>query len=168
MFDQTSKIGGKFESLVQIMTQLRDDQGCPWDKEQTHQSLTKYLLEEAYEVLESIDENNDEALKEELGDLLLQVVFHAQIASEKNTFDITEVIDAITDKLVRRHPNVFGDVKINTAEEQSINWEKLKKQEGKESTLDGVPKALSALLRAQRLQQKASTAGFDWPVEEPV
>ncbi len=168
MSEQTSKIGGKFESLVQIMTQLRDEQGCPWDKEQTHQSLTKYLLEEAYEVLESIDENNDEALKEELGDLLLQVVFHAQIASEKNTFDIAKVIDTITDKLVRRHPNVFGDVKINTAEEQSINWEKLKKQEGKESILDGVPKALSALLRAQRLQQKASTAGFDWPVEEPV
>ena len=168
MSEQTSKIGGKFESLVQIMTQLRDEQGCPWDKKQTHQSLTKYLLEEAYEVLESIDENNDEALKEELGDLLLQVVFHAQIASEKNTFDIEKVIDAITDKLVRRHPNVFGDVKINTAEEQSINWEKLKKQEGKESILDGVPKALSALLRAQRLQQKASTTGFDWPVEEPV
>jgi len=168
MSEQTSKIGGKFESLVQIMTQLRDEQGCPWDKEQTHQSLTKYLLEEAYEVLESIDENNDEALKEELGDLLLQVVFHAQIASEKNTFDIAKVIDTITDKLVRRHPNVFGDVKINTAEEQSINWEKLKKQEGKESILDGVPKALSALLRAQRLQQKASTTGFDWPVEEPV
>ncbi len=168
MSTQKTNIGEKFENLVHIMAELRSDNGCPWDKEQTHVTLTQYLLEEAYEVLESIDENNDEALKEELGDLLLQVVFHAQIASEKNTFDMAKVIDAITDKLVRRHPNVFGDVKIKTAEEQSINWEKLKKQEGKESILDGVPKALSALLRAKRLQQKASTVGFDWPVEEPV
>jgi len=168
MSTQKTNIGEKFENLVHIMAELRSDNGCPWDKEQTHVTLTQYLLEEAYEVLESIDENNDEALKEELGDLLLQVVFHAQIASEKNTFDIAKVIDAITDKLVRRHPNVFGDLKIKTAEEQSINWEKLKKQEGKESVLDGVPKALSALLRAKRLQQKASTVGFDWPVEEPV
>lgn len=168
MSTRKTNIGEKFEKLVHIMTELRSDNGCPWDKEQTHVTLTQYLLEEAYEVLESIDENNDTALKEELGDLLLQVVFHAQIASEKNTFDIAKVIDAITDKLVRRHPNVFGDVKIKTAEERSINWEKLKKQEGKESILDGVPKALSALLRAKRLQQKASTVGFDWPVEEPV
>ncbi len=168
MSTQKTNIGEKFENLVHIMAELRSDNGCPWDKEQTHVTLTQYLLEEAYEVLESIDENNDEALKEELGDLLLQVVFHAQIASEKNTFDMAKVIDAITDKLVRRHPNVFGDVKIKTAEEQSINWEKLKKQEGKESILDGVPKAFSALLRAKRLQQKASTVGFDWPVEEPV
>ncbi len=168
MSARKTNIGEKFENLVHIMAELRSDNGCPWDKEQTHVTLTQYLLEEAYEVLESIDENNDEALKEELGDLLLQVVFHAQIASEKNTFDIAKVIDAITDKLVRRHPNVFGDVKIQTAKEQSINWEKLKKQEGKEFILDGVPKALSALLRAKRLQQKASTVGFDWPVEEPV
>ena len=168
MSDHASKIGAKFEKLVQIMAELRGEQGCPWDQEQTHQSLTKYLVEEAYEVLEAIDENNDDALREELGDLLLQVVFHAQIASENKIFDIAKIIDAISEKLVRRHPNVFGDVKIKTAEEQSINWERLKKQEGKESILDGVPKALSALLRAHRLQQKASTVGFDWPVEEPV
>ncbi len=165
---QETQIGEKFEKLVQIMAELRSEHGCPWDKEQTHQTLTQYLLEEAYEVLESIDENDDQALRDELGDLLLQVVFHAQIASESNTFDISKVIDTISEKLVRRHPNVFADVKIKTAEEQSINWEKLKKKEGKESVLDGVPKALSGLLRAQRLQQKASTVGFDWPEEEPV
>lgn len=160
--------GDKFEKLVQIMATLRSEKGCPWDKEQTHETLTPYLLEEAHEVLESIDEGNYEALREELGDLLLQIIFHAQIASESKTFDIAKVIDSINDKLIRRHPNVFGDVRIKTAEEQSINWEKLKQIEGKESVLDGVPKALSALLRAQRIQQKASTVGFDWPVEEPV
>jgi len=101
MSTRKTNIGEKFEKLVHIMTELRSEDGCPWDKEQTHVTLTQYLLEEVYEVLESIDENNDEALKEELGDLLLQVVFHAQIASEKNTFDIAKVIDAITDKLVR-------------------------------------------------------------------
>ena len=117
MSDQASKIGGKFEKLVQIMAELRGEQGCPWDREQTHQSLTQYLVEETYEVLESIDENNDDALKEELGDLLLQVVFHAQIASESKIFDIAKIIDAISEKLVRRHPNVFGNVKINRRRE---------------------------------------------------
>lgn len=158
----------KFENLIKIMTRLRGKNGCPWDREQSHQSLRQYLLEETYEVLETLDEKNYDGLKEELGDLLLQIVFHAQIASDEKRFDISEVIDIISKKLIRRHPNVFGDAKIDTAEQQSINWEKLKKEEGRESVLDGVPKALSALLRACRIQQKASTVGFDWPDAEPA
>ncbi|NIV96828.1 nucleoside triphosphate pyrophosphohydrolase [candidate division KSB1 bacterium] len=164
----TTVTENKFQNLIKIMARLRGKDGCPWDKEQTHQSLRQYLLEETFEVLESIDQNDFAALKEELGDLLLQIVFHAQIASEDDRFDINEVIDSIAEKLIRRHPNVFGDVQINSAKEQSINWEKLKKGEGKESVLDGVPKALSALLRAYRLQKKAAAVGFDWPAAAPV
>lgn len=163
-----NKIGKKFESLVEIMAKLRSPGGCPWDREQTHTSLRQYLLEEAYEVIEALDTSDPAALKEELGDLLLQIVFHAQISSEDNHFDVAEVIDAISEKLIRRHPNVFGDVEIASAAEQSVNWEKIKKSEGKESVLDGVPVALSALLRAYRLQQKASAVGFDWPEQTPV
>ncbi len=166
---QTPKeIGEKFEQLVAIMARLRGRNGCPWDRKQTHESLRQYLLEEAHEVLESIDENNLGGLKEELGDLLLQIVFHAQIAAEEQAFAIGDVLDVITEKLIRRHPNVFGDVEIHTAEEQSINWERIKKNEGKASVLDGVPRTLPALARASRLQQKAATVGFDWPDAAPV
>jgi tetrapyrrole methylase family protein/MazG family protein len=165
---EKQKNNSNFDKLVEIMAKLRAEDGCPWDREQTHMSLRKYLLEESYEVLEAIDAADSKALCEELGDLLLQVVFHAQIASESNTFDIDDIIAAVSEKLIRRHPNVFGDVKINSAAEQSINWEKIKKDEGKKSVLDGVPKALSALLRAHRIQQKATTVGFDWPDIEPV
>ncbi len=160
--------GAEFEELVAIMAQLRGPEGCPWDKEQTHESLRQYLIEEAYEVLEALDTGDIKHLKEELGDLLLQVVFHAQIASEADQFDVAEVIRGISEKLIRRHPNVFGNQTINTAEEQSINWEKIKKAEGKSSTIAGVPIALSALLRAWRIQQKAATVGFDWPELQPV
>jgi len=162
------EIGTNFENLVEIMAKLRAPDGCPWDKEQTHQSLRQYLIEEAYEVLEALDEDDHKNLKEELGDLLLQIIFHAQIASENSTFTILNVIEAITDKLIRRHPNVFGNVEIKTAEEQSINWEQIKRAEGKSSVIDGVPKALSALLRAVRIQQKAATVGFDWQTPSPV
>lgn len=151
-----------FEELTGIMEKLRGEGGCPWDRKQTHQSLRQYLLEEAYEVLETLDRNDMNALKEELGDLLLQVVFHAQIASENDEFDINDVIDSINKKLIFRHPNVFGDVVIKTAEEQTVNWEKLKKEEGRESTISGVPRELPALLRAHRIQAKAATVGFDW------
>ncbi|MFQ5863887.1 MAG: nucleoside triphosphate pyrophosphohydrolase [bacterium] len=161
-------LGQRFENLINIMAELRGRNGCPWDKEQTHDTLRQYLLEESYEVLESIDRKNWTELREELGDLLLQIVFHAQIAAEGRKFDISEVVDSITEKLIRRHPHVFGEVKIHTAEEQTIHWEKLKKREGKDSVLDGVPIALSALLRALRIQQKAASVGFDWPAEEPV
>ncbi len=152
----------EFDRLVSIMERLRQPDGCPWDRKQTHQSLRQYLLEETYEVLEALDEEDFPALKEELGDLLLQIVFHAQLAKEEGKFSIEDVVNAISDKLVRRHPNVFGDVVINTAEEQSKNWELLKKKEGRTSAIEGVPKELSALLRAWRIQQKAAQVGFDW------
>jgi len=151
-----------FIQLVEIMKKLRGKDGCPWDKIQTHQSLRQFLLEETYEVLESIDQNNLPALKEELGDLLLQVVFHAQIANETDQFDINDIINNINKKLIYRHPNVFGDAVIKTAEEQTINWERLKKDEGRESIIEGVPKNLPSLLRAHRIQSKAATVGFDW------
>ena len=154
--------GKEFEELVSIMNRLRQPDGCPWDREQTHKSLRQYLLEETYEVLETLDNEDFPALKEELGDLLLQVVFHAQLAKEEGYFTIEDVVQGISDKLIRRHPNVFGDVVIETAEEQTKNWELLKKKEGRSSAIQGVPKELSALLRAWRIQQKAAQVGFDW------
>lgn len=161
-------IAQQFSHLVEIMAKLRAPDGCPWDREQTHQSLRQYLLEETYEVLETIDQEKYDDLRQELGDLLLQVIFHAQIAAEHGRFTITEVINEISDKLIRRHPHVFGDMKVNSAAEQSALWEQLKKAEGKNSVLDGVPAALPALQRAQRLQQKAGTIGFEWENFEQV
>lgn len=161
-------IGTAFEKLVRIMAQLRSPDGCPWDKEQTHKSLKPYLIEEAYEVLETIEEENPDGLKEELGDLLLQVIFHAQLAKENNEFTILDVLQSINEKLTIRHPHVFGEVQINTADEQRIHWEHIKKRERKRSCLYGVPKQLPALLRARRIQQKASTVGFDWKEKEQV
>ena len=157
-----------FRELVDIMQTLRGDSGCAWDKKQTHTSLRQYLLEETYEVLETIDQNDLVALKNELGDILLQVVFHAQIASENDNFDIDDVIAAISKKLIDRHPNVFGDQIIKTAEEQVGNWERLKRQEGRDSAISGVPRELPALQRALRIQQKASHVGFDWSSVENV
>jgi len=161
-------IGKAFQQLVDIMARLRSPGGCPWDKEQTHDSLKPYLVEEAYEVLETLDMHDFNGLREELGDLLLQVVFHARLAEEKTRFSIIDVLTTINQKLVRRHPHVFGQMEINTAEEQRIHWEHLKKKEGKESILEGVPRSLPALLRAHRIQQKASTVGFDWENGEQV
>lgn len=168
-------VAPQFAKLVEIMARLRSPEGCPWDREQTHQSLRPYLLEETYEVLEALDQQQNGELCKELGDLLLQVVFHAQIAGEASSFTLSEVIAGITEKLIRRHPHVFGvtqsarledgklaRLKVNSAAEQRLLWEKLKKAEGKNSVIDGVPAALPALQRAQRLQQKAGAAGFDW------
>jgi len=166
--NRTDKVGEKLEKLVATMALLRGPGGCPWDAEQTHESLRQYLLEETHEVLDALDAGDKQHLKEELGDLLLQIVFHAQLANESSIFDLADVIEAISEKLIRRHPNVFGDTKIDTAAQQSVNWEKIKKSEGKLSTIDGVPKTLSALLRAWRIQQKAATVGFDWPSKAPV
>ncbi len=157
-----------FTDLLNIMEKLRSETGCPWDREQTHQSLRPYLLEEAHEVLEAIDHNDSEEIKKELGDLLLQVIFHAQIASEENRFDINDVIHAISEKLTRRHPHVFGDTVIKTASEQVAHWEKIKRKEGKKSAIDGVPASLPALVRARRIQQKAAAVGFDWDKREDV
>ena len=156
-----------FGELVQIMARLRGENGCPWDREQTHASIKPYLLEETYEVLESIDENDPAKLEEELGDLALQIVFHAQMADEAGLFTIADVLRGINEKLRRRHPHIFGDVKADTAQEVLFNWEQIKKLErekaqGRASLLDGVPRELPALLRAHRLQEKASRVGFDW------
>ena len=154
-----------FEDLVNIMRRLRGPGGCPWDAEQTHESLTRYLLEESYEVIEAIESKSQSNLKEELGDLLLQPVFHAAIAEESNEFTIHDVIDTLCRKLIRRHPHVFGDMRIADSNAQIENWEKIKKTEKgdeRKSALDGVPPQLPALLKAQKITEKAARVGFDW------
>jgi len=160
-------VGEDFDALVRIMERLRAEGGCPWDREQTRESLKPFLIEEAYEVVEAIDQGEPKKLMEELGDLLFQVLFHAQVASERGEFTIGQVLAETTDKMVRRHPHVFGDGKASTANEVLEQWEALKREERSAvalaSALDGVPKEMPGLLRAQRLQDKASRAGFDWP-----
>jgi tetrapyrrole methylase family protein / MazG family protein len=156
-----------FAELIEVMARLRAEDGCPWDREQTHQSLKPYLLEETYEALEAIDAGDFPELCKELGDVLLQIVFHAQIASEAGHFTSGDVCRAIVDKLVHRHPHVFGDVEVDGPDQVLTNWEQLKRQEKGDSqephsSLDGVPKHLPALLRAQRVQSRASRVGFDW------
>lgn len=156
-----------FEDLVQIMARLRGEKGCPWDREQTPDSLKPYLIEEAYEVIEAIEAGADEKVREELGDLLLQIVFHAQIASEEGRYTIWDVIWEVYEKLVRRHPHVFGDVLAETPEKVLKNWEAIKQREEEgRSVLDGVPSSLPALLKAQRVQTKAGRVGFDWEEAE--
>lgn len=165
-----------FQKLVEVMERLRGKKGCPWDKEQTRDSLKPFLLEEAHEVLEAIEEGDTEILKEELGDLLFQVIFHAQIAKERGEFNIEEVLTELTNKMVRRHPHVFsakgGKVKAATTQEVLSRWEELKHQEHRnrkrKSVLDGVPKGLPALMRAHQLQARAARLGFDWPDIKPV
>jgi tetrapyrrole methylase family protein / MazG family protein len=153
----------EFAKLVEIMAKLRGPGGCPWDRSQSPEDLKTYLVEETYEVLDAIDSKSGDKLKEELGDLLLQIIFHAQIADEEKSFDIEDVCRAINEKLVRRHPHVFGDVKADTPDIVLKNWEAIKKgeKEGK-SVLEGVPKYFPALLKAFRLQEKAARVGFDW------
>jgi len=154
-----------FDRLMTIMRKLRAPGGCPWDAEQSHESLKRYLIEEAYEVIEAIDKNDPELLKEELGDLLLQPVFHAAIAEENGSFTMDEVLAAINAKLVRRHPHVFGEERVKTAAEQVENWERIKKGEkGEERTsaLSGVPPHMPALMKAQKITEKAARVGFDW------
>ncbi|MBK8983341.1 MAG: nucleoside triphosphate pyrophosphohydrolase [Ignavibacteria bacterium] len=156
----------EFTEFVEIVKRLRND--CPWDRIQTHLSLRRCLLEETYEVLEAIDNNDPDELKKELGDLLLQVVFHSNIAEEVNEFTLKDVIESETLKLINRHPHVFGDVKVKDSDEVKRNWENLKKNEGRKSVIDGIPEQLPALLKAYRIQEKASKVGFDWKDEEPV
>lgn len=152
-----------FTKLLKIVEELRGPNGCPWDKEQTHESLLPYFLEEAYEVIESIEESNWENLKEELGDIMLHVILQTQIASEDNKFNIIDVLQTINKKLINRHPHVFGKKKTDVAFEAKQNWEAAKHKEKKrKSRLDGVPLILPALIRAQRLQEKAAYIGFDW------
>lgn len=153
------------ERLLELMAKLRGEDGCPWDREQTHQSLRPYVVEETYEVLEAIDSQSPDKLCEELGDLLLQVVFHAQLAAEAGQFTMRDVIRGINEKLIRRHPHVFGDVTVDGVSGVLDNWEKIKREEkGEErrSALDGIPKDLPGLQRAEKLQNKAAKVGFDW------
>jgi len=158
------------DDLVDIMARLRGENGCPWDREQDHHTLTPYLLEETYEVLEAIQQEDMHKICEELGDLLLQIVFHAQIAREQGVFDIHDVVDGISRKMIRRHPHVFGDLPVKDSGEVLVNWEKIKQEEKKEggagkrkSVLDGIPRGLPSLLRAWKIQAKAARVGFDWP-----
>jgi tetrapyrrole methylase family protein/MazG family protein len=155
------------DPLVNIMARLRGEGGCPWDREQDHQSLKPYLIEEAYEVLEALDEGDAYKICEELGDLLLQIVFHAQIARENQQFDINDVIDGISEKMIRRHPHVFGALQVSDSDEVLINWEKIKSQERAgepyKGLLDSIPVGMPALMRAYKLQKKAARVGFDWP-----
>ena len=159
-----------FAPLVDIMRQLRAPGGCPWDRVQTPESLRKHILEEAYEVVEAIDLKDKQLLLEELGDLLLQIVFQARIAEEAGGFSMQDVVDGITDKLIRRHPHIFGDVQVSDAAAVLVNWEAIKRKEKPErkSQLDGVPKDLPALMAAAKLQGKAADVGFDWQDISPV
>ena len=163
------EVGNKFEELVKIVSELRAPDGCPWDREQTNQSLLPYFIEEAYELIESVDEKNWENVKEELGDLLLHVVFQGSIAEQDGKFQLVESLLTVNEKLISRHPHVFGDAQADEAFHAKQNWEAAKhKEKGRDSRLDGVPKNLPSLVRAQRLQQKASYAGFDWDKVEQV
>ncbi len=160
-----------FEELVALMHRLRAPGGCPWDREQTMETLRAYVIEESYEVVEAINSGDRMSLREELGDFLLQAVFLSEIATEEGSFDIYDAVGAIHHKLVSRHPHVFADFKADTADEVLANWEKLKGEERKaknEGLLSGVPKSLPALLKAMRLTEKAANAGFDWEKTEDV
>lgn len=156
----------KFNELVEIVKRLRKE--CPWDREQTNESIKAATIEEAYEVVEAIEKKDYDDLKSELGDLLLHVVFHTIIASETDSFSIDDVIESIKNKLIRRHPHVFGDVTVSGSNEVKKNWEEIKLREGRKSILDGVPEILPALQRAHRLQEKAAKVGFDWEKKEDV
>jgi len=159
-----------FQELLKIMDALRSEKGCPWDKEQTRESLKPFIVEEAYELIEAIEESDSEKIKEELGDLLFQIVFQCQIAKEGNEFEISDVIEKIGKKMVARHPHVFGTADYKTTDEVLVHWEEQKKLEGKlrESILEGVPKVLPSLLRAHRLQDRAARVGFDWEKVEDI
>src|SRR5215213_10035781 len=155
-----------FARLVSIMDELREK--CPWDKKQTIQSLRQMTLEETYELADAITDNNWKSIKEELGDLLLHIVFYSRIAAEQQQFTIEEVIQGISQKLIDRHPHIYGDVQVQNDEDVKRNWEKLKLKEGKKSVLSGVPKTLPALVKAMRLQEKARQVGFEWENKEQV
>jgi len=160
------KRGGVFQALAQVMDRLRGKDGCPWDKKQTYDSLKTFLIEEVYEILEAIDEGSSVGLREELGDLLMHIFFLAQISKERGEFDIDDVAKSAVNKMIDRHPHVFGETKASTPEEVEVNWSELKRREkGKAKTvslLDDIPVHLPTLLRAYRLTQRASSVGFDW------
>ncbi len=161
--------GLRLEAFLQVMERLLSPEGCPWDREQTHQSLKRYLIEESYEVYEAIEEESMEKLQDELGDVLLQVVFHSALAERSGSFTLTDVIEGVREKMIRRHPHVFSDTSVDGARDVEIHWEAIKKKEKKETendTLMDVPKAMDPLYRAEKLQKRAARAGFDWPDQQ--
>lgn len=155
-----------FERLVQIMDELREK--CPWDKKQTIQTLRQLTIEETYELADAITDNDWKGIKEELGDLMLHLVFYAKIGAEQNQFTLDEVINGVCEKLIHRHPHIYSDTHVNDEEDVKKNWEKLKLKEGKTSVLSGVPKALPSMVKAMRLQEKAKQVGFEWDTKEQV
>ncbi|HEX2847102.1 MAG TPA: nucleoside triphosphate pyrophosphohydrolase [Chitinophagaceae bacterium] len=155
-----------FQRLVTIMDELREK--CPWDRKQTIQTLRQMTIEETFELADAITDGDWKGIREELGDLLLHIVFYAKIGTEQNQFSLQEVIDGISDKLVARHPHIYGDVKVNNEDDVKRNWEKLKLKEGKSSVLSGVPRSLPATVKAMRLQEKAKQVGFEWDNKEQV
>ena len=155
-----------FVKLLNIMDELREK--CPWDKKQTNLSLKSNTIEEVYELAQAIEDDDKQEIKKELGDLLLHVVFYSKIGSETNEFDIKSVIDSLCDKLIRRHPHIYGEVKVENAEDVKKTWEQIKMTEGRESVFSGVPRALDSLIKAYRLQEKAAGVGFDWENKEDV
>ena len=165
MTDKTKQLQA-FERLLIIMDELRAN--CPWDKKQTMETLRHLTIEEVYELGDAILENDLDEVKKELGDVLLHIVFYSKIGSETNTFDITDVCNSISDKLIERHPHIYGDVKVNDEEDVKRNWEQIKLKEGKKSVLEGVPNGLPALVKANRIQDKAAGVGFDWEKPQQV
>ena len=161
-----SNLSGSFLRLISIMDDLREK--CPWDKKQTIQTLRHMTIEETYELADAITEEDWDGLREELGDLLLHIVFYSKIGAEQNKFTLEEVINGISEKLIARHPHIYSDVKVNDEEDVKRNWEKLKLKEGKKSILSGVPKSLPATVKAMRLQEKAKQVGFEWENKEQV
>ena len=161
---------GKFETLVEIIARLRAPDGCPWDRKQTHRSLREYVLEEAYEVLQALDEEDMDKLSGELGDLLLEIVLQVQIAAENEEFTLEDVLTKINTKLIQRHPHIFGNVKAETAEEVSHNWEQIKKAERGEnaSVLSSVPGQMPSLAYSQEIQRRVAGVGFDWESDDGV
>ena len=161
---------GYLEKLVDLIGVLRSENGCPWDREQTHATLRPNMLEEAYEAVDAINDNDMPHLKEELGDVLLQVILHSQIAKEEGAFDIEDVAKGLHDKIIHRHPHVFGNVKVNSPEEALKSWDKIKKEEKshRKSAMDGVSKSQSALMSAQKISKKAVKCGFEWPDENSL
>lgn len=154
------------EDLIAVMDRLLGPGGCPWDREQSHESLKRYLIEESYEVIEAINEKDMNKLREELGDLLLQVVFHSALAAREGDFDFAAVANTVKEKMINRHPHVFGTMELKNSDDVLNKWEGFKKKEGKKNLLDGIPVILPALMRAMKMQEKAARVGFDWPEVE--
>jgi tetrapyrrole methylase family protein/MazG family protein len=171
---KSSKNGNPVNNLVSVMKKLRSENGCPWDREQTHKTLKKYLIEESAELMDSIDDEDDQGICEELGDLLMHIVFHSQIAEEKGSFTFKDVAEGITEKMIRRHPHVFADRKAPDSQSVIKMWDEIKKTEKKSkkvlrnSILDGVPRHMPSLLRAHEIQRKAAKVGFDWSSSDQI